>query len=143
MRTIHKSALIRYPAFKMFELVDDIESYPQFLPWCRGSRILRRENDLVEAELEVARGSFRQSFATRNYNVPGQEIRMTLLRGPFSHLEGLWRFQSLREDASKISLELSFEMNSRVGALAFGAMFNQICETMVEAFTRRARQIYG
>lgn len=143
MRTIHKNALIRYPASKMFELVDDIESYPRFLPWCRDSRILRREANLVEAELEIARGAFQQSFATRNYNVPGREIRMTLLRGPFSHLEGLWRFQPLRQDASKITLQLSFAMDSRIGSLAFGAMFNQICETMVEAFTRRARQIHG
>lgn len=143
MKTIHRSALVRYPAMKMFELVDDIEAYPEFLPWCRRSRILRREGDVVEAELEISRGAFQQSFATRNFNVPGREIRMTLLHGPFSHLEGMWRFQPLREDASKISLELSFEMNSRLGALAFGAVFNQICETLVGAFTQRAKQRYG
>lgn len=143
MRTIHKSALVRYPAVKMFELVDDIESYPRFLPWCRRSRILQREGNVVEAELEIARGAFQQSFATRNVNVPGREIRMTLLRGPFNYLEGLWRFQPLREDACKISLNLSFEMNSRLGALAFGAMFNQICETLVEAFTEQAKRIHG
>jgi len=68
---------------------------------------------------------------------------MTLLRGPFSYLEGFWRFQPLREDASKISLDLSFEMNSRLGSLAFGAVFNQICDTMVSAFTQRARDLYG
>lgn len=143
MRQIHKNALIRCSAQQMFELVDDIESYPEFLPWCGSSRVLKREGNIVEAELEVARGAFHQVFATRNQVVPGEEIRMTLLRGPFSYLEGAWRFQPLREDACKISLDLSFEMNSKLGSLAFGAMFNQICETMVGAFTQRAKELYG
>jgi len=143
MRQIHKNALIRCSAQQMFELVDDIESYPEFLPWCGSSRVLKREGNIVEAELEVARGTFHQVFATRNLVVPGEEIRMTLLRGPFSYLEGAWRFQPLREDACKISLDLSFEMNSKLGSLAFGAMFNQICETMVGAFTQRAKELYG
>ncbi len=143
MRQVHKSALVRYSARKMFDLVDAVEKYPEFLPWCSASCILKREGNIVEAELEISRRAFRQTFATRNLVIPGQEIRMTLLRGPFSYLEGFWRFQPLREDASKISLDLSFEMNSRLGSLAFGAVFNQICDTMVSAFTQRARDLYG
>ncbi len=139
---IHKSALICYRADLVFELVDDIEAYPEFLPWCRTSRVLRREGDVVEAELEIARGAFRQIFATRNFNRPGREIHMTLLRGPFSHLEGTWRFQPLRENASKITLDLEFEISSRLGSMAFGAVFNQICETLVSAFTQRAKVLY-
>ncbi len=143
MRKVHKNALVRYSAARMYELVDAIERYPEFLPWCSASRVMLREDDIVEAELEVARGAFHHRFATRNIVIPGREIRMTLLHGPFSYLEGFWRFQPLREDASKITLDLSFEMNSRLGAFAFGAVFNQICETMVGAFTQRARDLYG
>lgn len=142
MQKIHKSALVCYRADLVFALVDDIEAYPAFLPWCRTSRVLRREEDVVEAELEVACGAFRQIFATRNFNRPGREIHMTLLRGPFSHLEGTWRFQPLRENASKITLDLEFEISSLLGSMAFGAVFNQMCETLVSAFTQRARSLY-
>lgn len=143
MTTIEKSALVRFSAPQMFALVEDIESYPQFLPWCRSSRILKREGDVVEAELEIARAGFHKSFATRNTHKGQDEIHIRLLRGPFSHLEGIWRFQPLREDASKISLELEFELSGRLADLAFDAVFNQICNTLVGAFTERAKALYG
>jgi ribosome-associated toxin RatA of RatAB toxin-antitoxin module len=143
MTTIEKSALVRFSAPQMFALVEDIESYPQFLPWCRSSRILKREGEAVEAELEIARAGFHKSFATRNTQKGQDEIHIRLLRGPFSHLEGIWRFQPLREDASKISLELEFELSGRLADLAFGAVFNQICNTLVGAFTERAKTLYG
>lgn len=143
MRKIHKSALIGYRAELMFELVNDIESYPEFLPWCRASRVLKREAEIVEAELEVARGAFRQVFATRNFNRPGKEIRMSLLRGPFKYLEGAWCFQALQENASKITLDLEFEVSPSLSSLVLGAVFNQIGETLVSAFTQRAKHLYG
>lgn len=143
MRKIHKSAFVCHRAELVFELVDDIEAYPEFLPWCRASRVLKREGEVVEAELEIARGAFRQIFATRNRNRPGREIHMTLLRGPFSHLEGTWRFQPLRKDASKVTLDLEFEISFGLAGLAFGALFEQVCETLVGAFTERARSLYG
>jgi len=142
MTTVRKSALVRFPAHLMFALVDDIESYPEFLPWCQASRILRRSGDVVDAELEIARGGFHKSFATRNTILAPQEIRMTLLSGPFSHLEGVWAFTPLRKDASKISLDLQFEMSGKLVNLAFGALFNQICNTMVTAFCERAQQLH-
>lgn len=143
MAKIEKSALVRFPAASMCILVEDIESYPHFLPWCRSSNVLRREGDLVEAELEIARGGFHKRFATRNRHVGKEEIHISLLSGPFSHLEGIWRFQSLREDASKISLEIDFELSGKLADLAFGALFSQICNTLVGAFTERARVLYG
>ena len=143
MTVIEKSALVRYPAHLMLQLVEDIESYPRFLPWCHASRILRRSDDTIEAELEVMRGGFRKSFATRNKRVSSQEIRMSLIKGPFSHLEGVWTFMPLREDASKIALNLEFEMRGKLSNLAFGAVFNQICNSMVGAFTQRAKELYG
>ncbi|QSA97615.1 type II toxin-antitoxin system RatA family toxin [Methylococcus sp. EFPC2] len=142
MTTVQKSALVRFPAHLMFELVDDIASYPKFLPWCSASRILRRSGDVVDAELDVARGGFHKSFATRNTVVAPREIRMSLLSGPFEHLSGVWTFTPLRDDASKISLDLEFEMSGKLASLAFGAIFNQICNTMVTAFCDRAKALY-
>jgi ribosome-associated toxin RatA of RatAB toxin-antitoxin module len=143
MPKIHKSALVVYPAELMFQLVDDIEAYPEFLPWCHASRVLKREGDIVEAELEIAKGAVRQVFATRNVNQPGKEIRMSLLHGPFRYLQGTWRFEPLKADASKVSLDLEFEIASGLGGLVFGAVFKQMGETLVSAFLQRARQRYA
>lgn len=143
MTLVQKSALVKYSAHQMFDLVNDIEAYPKFLPWCAGSRILKRENDFVEAELMISKGGFKKSFSTRNINDQGGRITVSLLDGPFSHLEGVWNFMPLREDASKISLDLEFEMSSALASLAFGAVFNQICNTMVTSFTGRAKEVYG
>ncbi|MBU2570262.1 MAG: type II toxin-antitoxin system RatA family toxin [Gammaproteobacteria bacterium] len=143
MVLVQKSALVKYSAQKMFDLVDNIEAYPEFLPWCSGSRILSRKDDVVEAELMVAKGGFKKSFATRNKLDHGGRITIELLNGPFTHLEGKWDFMPLREDASKISLDLEFEMSGKLASLAFGAVFNQICNTMVASFTERAKEIYG
>ena len=140
---VQKSALVKFSARQMFELVEDVESYPKFLPWCGGSRILRREGDIVEAELQIAKAGFHKSFATRNRLEKYGKIYMNLLEGPFSSLEGVWNFIPLREDASKITLDLEFEIAGKLAALAFGPVFNQICNTMVTSFTQRAKTIYG
>jgi ribosome-associated toxin RatA of RatAB toxin-antitoxin module len=143
MTLVQKSALVKYSAQQMFELVNDIEAYPQFLPWCSGSRIIKREDDIVEAELMISKGGFNKSFSTRNNINQAESITVSLLDGPFSHLEGVWNFMPLREDASKISLDLEFEMSGVLTNLAFGAVFNQICNTMVTSFTDRAKAVYG
>ncbi|WP_347989951.1 type II toxin-antitoxin system RatA family toxin [Methylomonas sp. AM2-LC] len=143
MTVVQKSALVKFSALQMYELVADIESYPQFLPWCSGSRILRRENDIVEGEIQIAKAGFHKSFATRNRLERGGKIYLSLLDGPFSSLEGVWNFLALREDASKISLDLEFEISGKLTSLAFGPVFNQICNTMVSSFTQRAKTIYG
>ena len=143
MAIVQKSALIKYSAQQMFDLVDDIAAYPDFLPWCSGSEVMLREGNIVEAKVQIAKGGFKNSFATRNVNQSAESIAMSLLEGPFSSLEGVWSFLPLREDASKISLDLEFEMNGMLANLAFGAVFNQICNTMVTSFTDRAKQVYG
>ena len=143
MTVVKKSALVKFSAQSMYDLVGDIESYPEFLPWCSGSRILKRTEDVVEAELNISKGGFKKSFSTRNTMDRGGKIIMSLINGPFTYLEGVWNFMPLREDASKISLELEFEMSGALTNLAFGAVFNQICNTMVSSFTQRAKQIYG
>lgn len=143
MTLVQKSALVKYSAQQMYDLVNDIEAYPRFLPWCSGSRILKREDDVVEAELMISKGGFNKSFSTRNCLNKAESITVALLDGPFSHLEGVWNFLPLREDASKISLDLEFEMSGVLANLAFGAVFNQICNTMVTSFTERAKTVYG
>ncbi|WAK03652.1 type II toxin-antitoxin system RatA family toxin [Methylobacter sp. YRD-M1] len=143
MTVVEKSALVKFSAQQMFDLVNDIEAYPRFLPWCGGSRILKREGDIIEAELLISKGGFKKSFSTRNKIDEGGRITVSLLEGPFSYLEGTWDFMPLREDASKISLNLEFEMPGVLASLAFGAVFNQICNTMVSSFTQRAKEIYG
>ncbi len=143
MTAVRKSALVKFSAQQMFDLVNDVESYPEFLPWCSASRILRREDDTVEAELMISKGGFNKSFATRNTLVQGSRITLSLLNGPFSSLSGMWNFIPLREDASKITLDLEFEMSGRLANLAFGTVFNQICNTMVASFTQRAKDVYA
>lgn len=142
MTHIHRSALIRFPASWMFDLVNDIESYPKFLPWCESSRVLVRREGLVEARLDIARGGLRQSFTTRNTFHDKGSMRMSLVEGPFNRLEGVWTFQPLREDASKITLDLDFEITGKVVDIAFGPVFSQICNTLVGAFSQRAKDLY-
>lgn len=143
MTKIERSALVRFSAKDMFALVADIESYPHFLPWCQSSRILSRENSVVEAELDIARGGFRKQFSTQNVNQEPDQINMTLLNGPFNSLHGVWQFIPLGDDASKISLKLEFDLPGGIAAIAFGRIFHQICETMVDAFHQRAKELYG
>jgi ribosome-associated toxin RatA of RatAB toxin-antitoxin module len=140
---VQKSALVKFSAQQMFDLVDDIDAYPQFLPWCSASRVLKREGNVVEGQIEIAKAGFHKSFTTRNITDPGGRITISLLDGPFKSLEGVWTFLPLREDASKISLDLEFEIASTFASLAFGPVFNQICNTMVSSFTQRAKAIYG
>ncbi|MGH8474451.1 MAG: type II toxin-antitoxin system RatA family toxin [Methylococcales bacterium] len=143
MTKIQRSALLRFPAALMFDLVDDVESYPDFLPWCEASKVLLREEGLVEARLDVARSGLRKSFTTRNTFQNKNSMRMSLIEGPFHRLEGMWTFQPLRQDASKISLDLEFEIAGRLADIAFGKVFGQICNTLVSAFSQRAKDLYG
>ncbi len=143
MTVVQKSALVKFSAQQMFQLVNNIEDYPKFLPWCSGSRIINRSDEIVEAELMISKGGFKKAFSTRNKIDEGGVITVSLLDGPFSYLEGTWTFMPLRTDASKISLDLEFEMSGKLASLAFGVVFNQICNTMVSSFTDRAKQVYG
>ncbi len=143
MTVVQKSALVKFSALQMFTIVDDIESYPEFLPWCSGSRILNKDGNVVDAELKISKAGFNKTFATKNRSEDKNKLFLSLLDGPFSSLEGVWNFMPLREDASKISLDLEFEINGKFASFAFGAVFNQICNTMVTSFTERAKKIYG
>ncbi|MEM6512467.1 MAG: type II toxin-antitoxin system RatA family toxin [Pseudomonadota bacterium] len=143
MRTISRSSLVRYSSDDMFRLVDDIERYPEFLPWCSGAVVHHRDETSVEATIEMSRVGLKQSFRTRNSNVPGESIRLALVDGPFKKLAGQWQFEALGDAGSKVSLELSFEFDSRITDRLLGPFFEEICNSMVNAFTKRADQVYG
>ncbi len=131
-----------YSCEQMFNLVDDIEAYPEFLPYCGGSELISREGDKLVASLTVAKGSFEQAFVTENSNSPFRSIEMRLVEGPFKFLNGLWTFTPLSENASKIELSVEFEFSNKLLGLAFGKIFSQLAESFVDAFTQRAKQVY-
>ena len=132
-----------YSARQMFDLVNDVESYPEFLPWCSSTTLLSRTGDKVCAELEVARMGVNQKFVTCNRMVPGKHMDIELVEGPFKHLRGGWEFKALQEDACKVELELDFDFSGKLINAAFGTVFNQIANTLVDAFCKRADEVYG
>lgn len=143
MPHISRSSLVMYSARQMYELVSDIESYPEFLPGCAGGAILKQEGEWVEASLELSKGGLRHAFTTRNRMMTGESIEMHLLKGPFQHLQGTWTFQALGETGCKVSLNIDFEMSSTLAQMTVGAMFSQMVNKMVDAFAQRAKQVYG
>ena len=143
MHRISRSALVPYSAAQMYALVEDVESYPRFLPWCSDATLHWREGDELEGSVEIHRAGLRRRFRTRNRMRPGAAIEMRLVDGPFRHLEGEWRFQPLDENGSKVSLELEFEISGRLADRLLGAVFEEICNSLVDAFVRRADSLYG
>jgi ribosome-associated toxin RatA of RatAB toxin-antitoxin module len=142
MRKVNKSALVPYPAGQMYALVNDVERYPEFLPWCRGARIMSQTDHEMRASLDLARGGLHKTFATRNALVPGKSITMTLENGPFRHLEGRWHFIDLGPDGSKVTLDMEFEFAGMVLDLMAGPVFHEICNSLVDAFIKRAAQLH-
>ena len=140
---IQRSALLPYPAQALFDLVNDVASYPQFLPWCSSSQVLEVSETHMRASLEVAKGSISQRFMTRNQLVPGQRIEMNLEEGPFTSLNGVWEFKALGDKACKISLDLTFDYAGPLVRATLGPLFNQAANTLVDAFCQRAKQLYG
>lgn len=128
---------------QMFELVDDVEAYPSFLPWCSDAVVHKRSEEAVRATLELNKGSVSKRFTTLNHRTPGHSLRMDLLDGPFRHLEGIWHFEQVADDGSKVSLHIDFEFSSTMLGIMFGGFFEQTCNSLVDAFTRRAHDIYG
>lgn len=143
MATVKKSALILYSAAEMYALVSDIEAYPEFLPWCRSTQVLSRSEDEVRAVIEMVKGRVHKSFSTINRMQHHKMIDIRLLEGPFRRLEGYWRFDPLRANASKVSLDMEFEFASPLLRIAVEPVFKQIANSLVDAFCKRAVDLYG
>lgn len=143
MTTIHRSAIVPYSARQMFELVADIPSYPEFLPWCGGARIVSAREDEVIAAIDIAYGGVHKTFSTRNLLQRDKMMEIRLLEGPFSFLEGFWQFKPLDEQSSKISLDLEFEVANKIVSLALTPVFSNIANQLVDRFYHRAADLYG
>ena len=141
MSVIEKSVLVRHSARRMYELVADVESYPDFLPWCGGARVVARDASGVTAEIDIRFKGLKQSFTTRNVETPFERIDVQLVKGPFSRLEGDWHFTPLAEDSCKVELRLAYKFDNFLLERLVGPVFHVIGSTMVDRFTRRADSI--
>jgi ribosome-associated toxin RatA of RatAB toxin-antitoxin module len=143
MAMVEKSVLVERSSQQMFDLVDDVESYPKFLPWCSQTRVGFRDEKKTIATLHINFMTVKSHFTTENEkNIPSQMI-IKLVDGPFRQLEGVWSFKPLAENACKIDLRLSYEFSSKIIEKIIGPVFSQITNTFVDAFVKRADDVYG
>lgn len=143
MASVNKSVLVPYGAPRMFELVERVEDYPLFLPWCGGAQVHERSPERMVATVRIDYLGLKQSFTTENTHEPGRSIRMTLREGPFSRLDGVWQFLPLREDACKVSFSLDYAFAGSLLSRALSPVFDQIATSFVDAFVKRAESVYG
>lgn len=143
MSEIKRTVLVAFTSEQMFALVDAVEEYPKFLPWCGGATLLQRDQDTTRATILINYHGIRQSFTTENFKHAPAEILIRLVEGPFRSLEGKWRFTDLAGRGCKIELNLRYEFAGRVLDRLIGRVFHHIASTLVEAFVKRAGQVYG
>ena len=138
MVIVERQALVPYSAASMYALVEDVESYPRFLPWCSGAEVAFRDALRTVATLRVEYRGVRQQFTTENRKRPAEHIELALVRGPFRSLRGEWRFVALAEEASRVELSLAYQLGSPILDRLLGPVFDHIANTFVDAFVRRA-----
>lgn len=143
MTQISRSALVNHSAQQMFDLVNQVEHYPEFLPGCEKTEVIERSDEVIQARLTLAKAGFRQSFVTRNQLSAPTHMSINLVEGPFKHFQGEWNFTVLDEKACKVSLDLSFEVSSPIAGAALNMVFKQVAGMMVESFVKRAKEVYG
>ncbi|PSJ79419.1 type II toxin-antitoxin system RatA family toxin [Neisseria iguanae] len=143
MKTVEKSVLVLHSAKQMFELVDRVEDYPKFLPWYSKTEIIGRTGTELKARLFMDYMGVRQSFATYNHNIPGREIKMDLLEGPFKILRGIWRFVDLGDNMCQIEFKLEYEFSSLILSALISPVFNHLSGTLVDAFVKEAERRYA
>ncbi len=146
MKTVNKSVLIWYSPEEMYALVTDVDHYPDFLPWCDQARVLERDALGMTAEVGMSLGGLRKSFVTRNTHEEGRRVTIRLVKGPFSRLEGDWFFHPVGDGsqrACKVELQLSYGFDNMALAALVGPVFDRIAGSMVDAFIKRAEQVYG
>lgn len=143
MARVEKSVLVAHPPERMFELVDRVEEYPDFLPWCGGTELKLRDAQHTVATIHIAYLGIRQSFTTENTKTPPRAMRIRLKEGPFSELEGDWSFLPLGDDACKVEFRLHYVFSSRVLEAILAPVFSHITNSFVDAFVRRADEVYA
>ncbi|MDZ7735705.1 MAG: type II toxin-antitoxin system RatA family toxin [Gammaproteobacteria bacterium] len=142
MTDIQRSAHVPYTAAQMYQLVNDVAAYPQFLPWCHHVDILDEGERELTARVTLSLGKLQQSFTTRNRMYPHESIEMELVEGPFQHLMGIWAFEPL-DSGCRVSLDMRFEFKSKLARMAMGGPFHKVVNSLVDAFIQRARSVYG
>lgn len=142
MALVEKSVLLPFSAEQMFVLVDNVAEYPQFLPWCGGTKVSVIDARKIRATVDINYHHVKQSFTTENVRVASQSIDITLLDGPFKHLDGSWHFISLTPTACKIEFKLNYEFSNKLLEKVVGPVFHYIASTFVEAFIKRAELVY-
>lgn len=143
MQVVERSALVTFTPAQMFALVNDLPSYPDFLPWCVGVRVEEVSPTERLAGLKIAHGVLQTEFTTRNTLTPDKQIDMRLTHGPFRDLTGAWRFEAIGDRGSRVNFKVEFEFKNRLTSAAFNAVFESLCGTIVDAFVTRARKVYG
>lgn len=143
MAHVEKSVLVGYSAQQMFTLIDQVETYPEFLPWCGGTEVKWRDEATTLATINIDYLGIKQSFTTENAKQFPRVIEMKLQDGPFKHLDGSWRFIELDVDACKIEFELHYEFSSKILEKVVGPVFSHIANSFVDAFVRRADKVYS
>jgi ribosome-associated toxin RatA of RatAB toxin-antitoxin module len=146
MKSVHKSVLIWYSAEEMFNLVTDVDKYAQFLPWCDHAKVIALTPTGMQAEIGIALSAVKQTFTTQNTHVEGRQVAMKLVKGPFSQLDGTWDFTPVGtgdQRACKTDLRLNYGFDNAVLAALVGPVFDKIAATLVDAFVKRAEQVYG
>jgi len=141
--TVQRSARVPYTAPQMFDLVNDVVSYPQFLHWCTGARIESRHGNVVEATLDIGVLGFHREFRTRNTLTRPERIQIELVSGPFRRLKGEWRFKQLVQAGTEVDLVLSFEVTVTPFGVLFSKVFEELAAAQMTAFVERARNVYG
>jgi ribosome-associated toxin RatA of RatAB toxin-antitoxin module len=140
MKRIARSAIVDCSAEAFYALVEDIEAYPSFLPWCAAAQVLERAPDRTVAKLTLAAKGLRHSFTTENENRPGRAIDMRLVEGPFKTFGARWRFMPLSPEAAKVEFTLEYEFSSRIIAALLDPVFSRIADSTVAAFVRRVAE---
>ena len=143
MAQVDKTVLVEYACDQMFSLVRDVEQYPRFLPWCSSASATPVADAVVRATVNIDYHGVRTSFSTENTHQPPNNIEIQLLQGPFRHLHGSWHFTPLGDSACKVQLRLSYEFSNRILEKLVGPVFGYIANSLVDAFIRRAEQLYG
>jgi len=143
MSEVNRSVLVEYTPQQMFSLVDNVEAYPEFLPWCTGASVGERNENITLATIRLKYGYLKQSFTTENSKRAPHLIEMRLVSGPFRYLEGSWRFVELGASGCKIEFQLRYEFSNRLLEKLLGPVFKHIADSFIDGFVKRAKTIYG
>ncbi len=143
MTSINKSALVLHTPEKIYKLINEVENYPHFLPWCKSTQIIERDDHSQRATLEIAKGPINKSFTTCNIMEANKSIKIGLEDGPFKSLDGEWKFKALGDKGCKITLAITFEFSNNLVAAVLNPIFSEICNSLVDSFVKQADKVYG